>query len=210
MAIFSAAEHRAIADAITRAESATSGEIVVVVARASGRYFGIGLMWAALLALSVPLPLIFFTAWPVEHIFLAQLGAFAGGVVLIQWEPIRFALVPAGIKRARAHEKAIEQFLVQNMHTTSGRTGVLIYVSFTERFAEIIADSAIYAKVSPESWVDAVDRLTEKLGKGERMQGLVAAIETSGAVLAKHFPPGGVDIDELPNHLIVLDGRWSD
>jgi putative membrane protein len=208
MAIFSAEEQRAIADAITRAETKTSGEIVVVVARASGRYFGIGLMWAALLALSVPLPLIFFTAWPVEHIYLAQLCVFAACVALIQWEAIRLMVVPVGVKRARAHEKAVEQFLAQNMHMTSGRTGVLIYVSFAERCAEVIADAAIYEKVAPQNWVEIVDRFTAKLGKGERTQGFVAAIESCGALLAKHFPPGSANIDELPNHLIVLDGRF--
>ena len=34
------------------------------------------------------------------------------------WEPLRFALVPNAVKRARAHEKAVEQFLAQNLHTT--------------------------------------------------------------------------------------------
>ncbi|MGA7547046.1 MAG: hypothetical protein WBW08_14660, partial [Methyloceanibacter sp.] len=142
----------AIADAISRAESNTSGEIVVVVASASGRYFAIGVMWAALLALTVPLPLIWLTKWPVEHIYLIQLAVFAAGVVLIQWDLLRLALVPNGVKRARAHGRTVEQFLVQNLHTTKGRTGVLIYVSFAERFAEVIADAGIYKKVPPETW----------------------------------------------------------
>lgn len=208
--MFTAAEQQAITDAITRAEAKTSGEIVVVVARASGRYYGIGLMWTALLALTVPLPLIFFTAWPVEHIYLAQLGVFAGGVALIQWQRLRLALVPVGVKRARAHEKAVEQFLAQNMHTTSGRTGVLIYVSLAERFAEVIADEAIYKEVPPSRWVEAVDRLTTALGRGERTEGFIAAIETCGEILAEHFPPGSADLNELPNHLILLDDRWGD
>ena len=29
--------------------------------------------------------------------------------------------------------------------------------------------------------------------------------ETSGKILAEHFPPSSRDDDELPNHLIVLD-----
>jgi hypothetical protein len=73
-------------------------------------------------------PLIYLTNWPVEHIYLhAQLGVFLLGAVLMQWEALRFAIVPNSIKRARAHQKAVEQFLAQNLHTTKGRTGVLIY-----------------------------------------------------------------------------------
>ena len=37
-------------------------------------------MWAALLALTVPLPLIWLTKWPVEHIYLVQLAVFAVGL----------------------------------------------------------------------------------------------------------------------------------
>ena len=108
---FSVKERVAIAKAISRAESKTSGEIVVVAAAASGRYYGIALMWAALAALTVPLLLILFTTWPVELIYLVQLAVFAFVVLLAQGEPIRFALVPTGIKRARAHQRAVEQFL---------------------------------------------------------------------------------------------------
>ena len=197
----------AIADAISRAESNTSGEIVVVVASASGRYFAIGVMWAALLALTVPLPLIWLTKWPVEHIYLIQLAVFAAGVLLIQWDLLRLALVPNGVKRARAHGRAVEQFLVQNLHTTKGRTGVLIYVSFAERFAEVIADAGIYKKVPPETWERVVRELTYHLGRGARTEGLVSAIDACGKILAAHFPRGRHDTDELPNHLIALDAR---
>ena len=62
--------------AITRAEAQTSGEIVVVVATASDGYRSFGVLWAALLALAVPLPLIFATKWPVEYIYLLQLLVF--------------------------------------------------------------------------------------------------------------------------------------
>ena len=114
----------------------------------------------------VPWPLIAFTAWPVEYIYLAQLTVFAVGAVLSQWDALRLAIVPKVIKRSRAHRKAVEQFLAQNLHTTRGRTGVLIYVSFAERYAEVIADDGIYRKVPQAVWVDVVDTLTGHLGRG--------------------------------------------
>ena len=200
-----AGEWVAIDDAISRAEKETSGEIVVVVTRASERYFGIGMMWAALVALSVPLPLILFTNWPIEHIYLVQLAVFALGVALLQWEPLRFVVVPKSVKHARAHERAVKEFLAQNLHTTKGRTGVLIYVSFAEHFAELVADHAIDKKVSQETWDQIVRELTDHLSRGERDKGLTAAIEACGKLLAKNFPPGSEDLNELPNHLIVRD-----
>lgn len=209
MELFSPEERATIEAAITKAERKTSGEIIVVAATASAGYFAYAIMWAALLALLVPWPLIYFTEWPVEHIYLAQLAVFLVGALLTQWEALRFAIVPESVKRARAHQKAVEQFLAQNLHTTKGRTGVMIYVSFAERYAEVIADNGIYKKVPQETWNELVYTLTAHLGRGERVKGFVTAIQTCGKILAKHFPPGSIDHDELPNHLIVLDGRWS-
>ena len=128
-------------------------------------------MWAALLALLVPWPLIYLTNWPVEHIYLAQLGVFLLGAVLMQWEALRFAIVPNSIKRARAHQKAVEQFLAQNLHTTKGRTGVLIYVSFAEHYAEVIADDGIYKKVPQETWNGVVNTSPRISGEGSARKG---------------------------------------
>ena len=147
MELFSPEERATIEAAITKAERKTSGEIIVVAATASAGYFAYAIMWAALLALLVPWPLIYLTNWPVEHIYLAQLAVFVIGAALTQWEDLRFAIVPKSIKRARAHQKAVEQFLAQSLHTTKGRTGVMIYVSFAEHYAEVIADEGIYRKV---------------------------------------------------------------
>jgi len=197
----------AIEEAIARAEKKTSGEIVVMVTRASARYFAIGVLWAALIALSVPLPLILFTNWPVEQIYAAQLVVFALGLALILWDSLRFALVPKSVKRAQAHKRAVEEFVAQNLHTTKGRTGLLIYVSFAEHFAGLIADNAIDKKVSQETWEDVIRDLTDHLRRGEYEKGLIASVEACGRLLAKHFPPGRRDADQLPNHLIVRDVR---
>ena len=164
-------------------------------------------LWAALAALLVPWPLIYVTNWPVEHIYLAQLGVFVVGAVLSQWDALRFAIVPRPVKRARAHQKAVEQFLAQNLHTTKRRTGVLIYVSFAEHYAELIADEGIYKRCRKRMG-GLVDRLTHHIGHGNRTEGFIGAIETCGAMLAQHFPPSRGDQNELPNHLIVLDARW--
>ena len=202
---FTKAEREAIAGAIAKAEAKTSGEVVVVVAEASDGYRSFGLLWAALIALATPLPLIYWTDWSLQRVYLAELIVFFVLALLTQIEPVRLALVPGGIKRAAAHRRAVEQFLVQNLHTTEGRTGILIYVSFAERFAEIIADEAVYKKTPQPRWDEIVIDLTGHLSRGARLQGLLGTIEACGELLARHFPPGAPNRNELPNHLIVLD-----
>ncbi len=194
-----------IARAITAAEKKTSGEIIAVVARTSDDYRFIPLLWAALFALAVPPLLFFLTSWSTPLIYAAQLGAFAALTLAMFWRPLRMALVPKAIKHARAHARAMEQFLTQDLHTTRGRTGVLIFISVAERYAVVIADEGIYKKVAPGIWDDAVAGLTAQIANGLAADALIAAIKICGDVLAEHFPPGSAGKNELSNHLIVLE-----
>jgi putative membrane protein len=194
-----------IAEAIAKAERNTSGEIVAIVAAASSSYLYVPFLWAGILALLVPWPLIFFTWMPVQLIYALQLAVYLVVVLLLLYRPLRYLMVPAATKHARAHRRAVEQFLAQNLHTTAGRTGVLIFVSIAERFAEIIADRRISEKVPKEQWDKIVADLTGRIADGRPAEGFIEAIEAAGRLLAEHFPPGSHNPDELPNHLIVLD-----
>lgn len=203
--MFSDSDEARIAEAITGAEQASSGEIVAVVAAESSTYLYAPFLWASVIALLVPWPLILWTWWPSAWIYLAQLGAFALVLAVTLPRPVRYWLVPRSVKRARAHRRAKEQFLVQNLHTTSGRTGVLVFISVAERHAEIVADSAIEARVPKGTWQEIVDRLTAAFGDGRHTDGFVVAIREVGGHLSTHFPPGSCNSNELPDHLIVLD-----
>lgn len=204
MTLFTEQERAEIARAIAEAETRTSGEVVAVVATASSDYRFVPLLWAALAALAVPLPLLMLTDLTPHQVYALQLLAFGLGAVVCQWRPLRHALVPGAIKRARAHRHARAQFLAQNLHTTAGRTGVLIFVSEAERYAEIVADTGIYSRVDAAVWVGIVDDLVAHFARGQGARGFIAAIEACGTILAEHFPPAPRNADELPNHLIVI------
>ncbi|HPG88023.1 MAG TPA: hypothetical protein PLD46_00085, partial [Hyphomicrobium sp.] len=61
MSLFSNEERERISAAISATESNTSGEIVAVVTESSSSYYYVPFLWAALIALIVPWPLIHFT-----------------------------------------------------------------------------------------------------------------------------------------------------
>jgi putative membrane protein len=112
------------------------------------------------------------------------------------------------MQRARAHRRAVEQFLAQDLNTTTGRAGVLLFVSAAERYAEIIADSGLHALdalVEQAAWQDIIDKLTAEIGAGRPEDGLLGAVGRVGNLLAKHFPASPGDIRSLPDHLIVLE-----
>ena len=195
-----------IADAIRAAEAQTSGEIFCVLAQRSSLYALVPVAWAAALALIVPLPFIYLTTWPASVIYVLQLIAFVGAAILLARPSLRYRVVPKRVRHERAHSTAMRQFWAQRLHKTQERTGVLIFVSLAERYAEIIADAGINEKVTPEVWNSAMAALTESIREGRIADGFVAAIAQCGAVLAEHFPlpPGSVNLDELPDKLVEI------
>ena len=204
MSLFTSEEEARISKAIGAVESQTSGEILAVVATQSDGYLYVPFLVASLIALLVPWPFIYLTWHPVQWIYLIQLAVFAAIVALLLPGRARLWFVPDAVKKMHAHRRAVEQFLVQNLHTSAGRTGVLIFVSIAERYAEIIADKGIHAKVPEGTWQGIVDQLTSDLANDEAANGFVTAVEACGKHLAQHFPPGTASANAFPNHLIVL------
>ena len=194
-----------VSEAIAKAEAQTSGEIVAVVASESDSYLYAPFLWAALIALVAVWPLIYFTWISIQWICVFQLAVFSLLSAALSSRPLRYRLVPKAVLTERAHARAVEQFLVQNLHTTAGRTGVLIFVSVAERYAEILADAAIHQKVPESAWQQIVDEMTTEIGNGRTADGFVTAIERVGKHLAQHFPPGSAPTNTLSNHLIVLN-----
>lgn len=196
-------DHDAVAAAIGEAEARSCGQIVCVLAHASSTYAHVPILWASVLALLLPWPLIYWTDWSVQRIFVAQLVLFLVAGVALSWMPLRLALVPRAVRQARAHRAAVEQFFLRHISHTANRSGVLIFVSLAERYARIIADEGIAAKVPNAEWQAAIDALVAHMRDGRIASGFIAAIERCGAVLAAHAPPDG-SAAGLPNRLYVV------
>jgi putative membrane protein len=202
--MISEADNRGIVAAIRAAEAKTSGEIYCVIARACGEHHLVPIAWAALLAFAVPWPLIHFTKWPAGIIYLVQLATFIAAAVVLSLPMIRFRIVPKRRLHGRAHVVAMQQFLAQGIHLTEKRTGVLIFASVAEHYAEIVADSGINAKVAPDAWAGAIAALVGAIRAGRPGDGFVAAIELCGAELARNFPPGELNPNELPDRVVEI------
>lgn len=197
-------EKARVAAAIREAEAQTAGEIFCVIAQRSSDYRLVPLAWAALVALFAPLPLIYLTAWSAGVIYLAQLAVFLISALVLSHRRLRFHIVPRTTMHDRAHAEAMRQFFARGIAETENRTGVLIFASAGERYAEIVADEGINARVDRVVWDDAVEALVTAIKAGRPTDGFVAAIEKCGAVLAAHFPPGTLNRDELPNRLVEI------
>jgi putative membrane protein len=208
-----------IGSAIAGAEAQTAGEIVVIVATEPQRYPATALSVAMIGALAVPLAAVFagwspgdlFPDWDAidpttralrgfEAFTLVETLIFVAVLALVHFTPLARRLTPKGLRRDRVHRAALTQFKARGLDAT----GVLIYIDEPEHIAEIIADTAVYAKVDPGHWGATITALTAGIKAGRPADGMVAAIGLAGDVLAAHFPPVENDINELPDHLIEL------
>jgi putative membrane protein len=81
---------------------------------------------------------------------------------------------------------------------------VLLYLSMKEHRAEIVADEEIAKLVAPEVWGDAMVALLDRVKAGRPGEGMAEAVRQMGIVLAKHFPKGSENPNELPDRLIEL------
>lgn len=219
----SADDHAKVSAAINAAEAGTDGEILAITADTSDFYHDVGLHYAvAALFLLFAL----FAVWPggleamwtrlmgwseppgLQQYLTLLLGAglltFLIILYLMKWMPLRLALTPGATKTRRVRRRALMLFKAAAERRTVGRTAVIIYLSMGERRAEIIGDEAITAVTTPETWGEAMAALLVEVKAGRPDDGIVAAVDRVGAVLAEHFPKTSADLNEIPDKLIEL------
>lgn len=120
---------------------------------------------------------------------------------------IRFA-IEAGLSpahlRISTRERARQVFAQLGVWDTEENSGVLVYVQLVDRRIEIVADRGIAQRVAQAEW-DAVCRAMEHaFQRGQYQAGALAAIGTVTDILARHFPAGPANRNELPDKPAVL------
>ena len=221
---FSQEDHGKVTAAVAEAEARTDGEIVTIVSEKSDSYHDVGLHYAVLGMLLVPVAwglvpqslvdwgLALVLGWNAELtraafmtlLFVKLATAFLVIRYALAWMPLRMALTPRRTKARRVRRRAEQLFHVAADRRTIGRTGVLLYLSLAEHRAEIVADEAIAGKVAPEVWGEAMAALIAQVKAGRPAEGMAEAVARMGGVLAEHFPKSSGDRNQLPDRLIEL------
>ena len=217
-------DHQRVSAAIAAAEKASDGEIVAVVTDLSDPYHDVALHWSVLVLIAVlawaaacPSCLSWWHetltgGWGLEpslrelltFLMILAVVKFTAVLLILKYMPLRLALTPGATKTRRVRRRAISIFKAGAERRTVGRTGILIYLSMGERRAEIVADDAIVKVTTPETWGEAMAALLVEVKAGRMADGMIAAIEQVGVVLAEHFPRSSTDTNEIPDKLIEL------
>ena len=100
--------------------------------------------------------------------------------------------------------RAIELFSSLRVWDTEENSGILIYVQLLDRRVEILADRGIAARVPQAEWDGICRELEASFRQGEWRRGALQAVARAGDLLARHFPAGGSNPNELPDQPLVL------
>ena len=219
---FTETERDSIAAAVRDAETKTSGEIVPVLATASGRYdraedlFGLAFAIAVLVVCWI----LFQEVRPVEGdwasgqrlalglipVLLIVFVGFSLGAALSTWLPgLKLPFLTRREMEAEVERSAAEAFQRFRLRGTAASTGVLIYVSLFEHTVQVIGDDAIASKLSQDDWREVRDMVIEGIRSRRPADGFRQAISRCGELLARHFPVEPGDVNELTNELRIVD-----
>ena len=189
----------AFARAITTVEAASAVEVVVAVRRTSATYRHANFLVGAVIAF-VGLAVMLFA----EHTF----GLFA---ILV--DPFSVGLIAAGLVellpglkrmltttprlRASVRQAARATFVERGVHATTGRSGVLVYISWLEQELALIPD-LILASSLPEDALDKAEAaMRAQIGNG----GAAVAVELErlAELMSVAMPHQADDVNELPD-----------
>ena len=199
---FSEQAKRDTAAAVQSAEAQTCAEIVVAVRKSSGRYgvlaYHFGLGFSALVVTYLLLAPQVYSAFAIA---LDGIVAFLLGALLaVNLDTLKRALARRSTLDENVNRGARSAFFDLGISRTSGRHGLLVYVSMFERRCVVLTDIGVSPaqlgpgfRVSERQLAEAVRR--RDLGA---FQGAVAAL---GAVLCERHPRAADDVNELPDEV---------
>ena len=112
------------------------------------------------------------------------------------------------IQRGKFEEDALpraqKKFIELGMQKTRERNAVLIFVAPREQKFAVVGDEGIHQKCGEQFWQELVEKMRRHFQEEEFTDALVEAIESTGQLLARHFPKSSDRGNELPDQ--VLEG----
>lgn len=205
VATLTEAQQASLNEAIVQFEHNTSAELVIMIAEASNDYTDVAVVWSLIFA-----SLCTWGLWwgHVLHSFpalwISQTVMLAFSFLVIQEFKLSVMLAPRTVQQKRASFAATAYYSLHHITHTKGRSGVLLYLSLKERYAQILADHSVNQHVPEQTW----DILLQPLLKAIPTAGLVPAlkdtIHQAALTLAPYLPATTQDENELSDAIVLM------
>jgi uncharacterized membrane protein len=100
-------------------------------------------------------------------------------------------------------QRAQEVFTALAMTKTTLHDGVLIYLAIKDRKFAIIGDQGIDNVVPENFWDETKEKMQALFKESKFTEGVCLGIELTGEHMAKYFPCGAGDVNELSNDISI-------
>lgn len=200
----SKADKALIEEAIEKAESKTSGEIVPVILSQSDFYPAAHFRLA--LIMGVLFSFICYYSYDFDDpiiLLWIQIPGMITGYLLAYLKVLKRIFTTKSEMAEEVFQRALEVFYQNKVSMTKDRTGIMIFISLLEHKVEVLADCGINEKVEKEYWNTLVGRLVFKIKNGNISEGLSEAILDCGKSLQASFPIEKDDVNEISNELVT-------
>jgi putative membrane protein len=209
--LFAQQDLTAIEAAVRQAEGATSGEIVPCAVARSADYPGTAWRGTALGALAgvllADLVHLLGGFWGVDWLWIsvpALCGGAAGFAAVALVPDLRRLMTSPEEMDEQVRRRALQAFVEHEVFATSGRTGVLLFLSVFERRVVVLGDSGVNAKVRQEEWDGIAAAVAAGIRAGKAGVALVEAIGRCGDLLQRRgVERRADDVNELPDGLQI-------
>jgi putative membrane protein len=203
-------EKEKVTQAVRKAESLTSGEIVPMIVSSSYNYplasvyGGVFLAFPLALLLAHPIAASFWVAADNVWLFLALfIPLYLVAHQVVKRVPfLRRLFVFDKQVEEEVREAAVTAFFSERLYKTKDENGILLFISVFERKVWVLADAGINAKIDTSRWQKIVDIITKGIKENRHSDSLCQAIGEVGDILKEHFPIQPDDVNELRNLII--------
>lgn len=190
------------AEAVKAVEAATSAELVIAVRRTSANYRAAAYHCGfVVMGLATATLLVSPRVYTVGAIALDAIVAFVLGATLCaNVNVLRRVFVLRSTRKANVGAAGRATFYDLGVSKTSGRNGVLVFVSTFERACAVVPDVGVDpAKLGP-GWQAALDALSAAAGRAD-LDAFLDAVKGLGPVLGAAMPRSADDVNELPDEV---------
>jgi putative membrane protein len=183
-------------------EAQTAAEVVVAVRRRSGDYrvdaYHCGVLVAGLVVLYLLVAPQIFTIGDIA--LDAALGFGVGFALALNVSPLLRLLAREATLARNVESAAKVAFFELGISRTSGRNGLLVFVSTFEQRALVLTDHGIDPAALGSQWTEACAALSSAVKRRE-LPAFESALESLGPILGAVMPRSSDDVNELPDEV---------
>ena len=203
--ILSEKDKELISKEIENLEKLSSTELVAVVTKRSGNYKLASSMFAVFSLFFISFLLLLITYKSAFELIQIQLLVFIGIYIFSErFKSLFLKILPNDYKYQVASRNAHNQFYNLQLHKTKNKQVIMFFVSFDEKYVEIIVDDEIFKLIPNSHWQSIVDEFITDIKENQLLNGYLKAIVACSSILIEKFPIKADDTNELPNNVIEV------